>query len=73
MLGIDVGLNDTLVGATVVGAMVGLAVGFGVTGAALGTSLGTTDGCVLNMRLGEFDACLLGGFVISRVGFTDET
>ena len=53
--------------------MVGLAVGIDVTGTALGTSLGTTDGCVLNLRVGGLDACLLGGFVISRVGLIDET
>ena len=73
MLGVDVGFNDKRVGAAVVGSIVGLAVGFGVIGAALGSSLRTTDGCVLNLRVGGFDACLLGGFVTSRVGVTDET
>ena len=38
----------------------------------IGAALGTSDGCVIKLRVGRFDVCLLGGFVISRVGFVGE-
>jgi len=73
LLGGNVAKDGVLVGAAVVGNTVRLAVGFGVTGAPLGALLANADGCALKLRVGRSDAFLLGGFVISRVGFTDVT